>query len=455
MKTNKSDKIAVLGFGMEGKDTVKYLLDQGFSDLTVFDRKPENLLDVKEINLSKAKFITGTDYLKNGLCEYKTIFRSPGVYRYTPEIIKAEESGSEIKSNIKLFFEVFKGFTVGITGTKGKGTTSTLIYEIMKKSGKKVFLVGNIGSPPLTILDSTDKKSIVVLELSSFQLIDLKSSPNIAVVLNITADHLDWHKNRQEYLEAKRNIVLHQKKEDFKVVNFDYESSRSFINLSPSINYYFSSKKKITGVYVKDGYIYSNMGGKILKIGQTDRLLLRGHHNWENVCAAICASQLAGGDVNSIRKTVYSFKGLEHRLELVRNLKGIKYYNDSFSTNPQTTMAAVDSFTEPITLILGGYDKGLKFEEMIKHLCVKNNLPNIILIGNVENMLYAMLIRYGFRGGIYRMAKSDMVKIVKQSNKITKVGGVVLLSPACASFDMFKDYKDRGNQFKDAVNFLS
>jgi UDP-N-acetylmuramoylalanine--D-glutamate ligase len=454
MKISRDVKIAVLGFGLEGKDVVKYLLDHGFLDITVFDKKDKSQLDLKGIDTSKVKFMTGSDYLKNGLCNYKTIFRSPGIYRYTPEITKAEESGCDIKSNIILFFERFSGLTIGVTGTKGKGTTSTLIYQILKNAGKKVFLTGNIGSPPLSILDSTDKDSIVVLELSSFQLIDLKISPNIAVVLNITTDHLDWHKNQEEYLVAKRNIILHQKKADFKVINSDFESSRSFRNLSQSKNYFFSRKKKVKGVYVKNGYIYSNLKGKDLKIGDTDKLLLRGQHNWENVCAAICASQLTGGNVEVVMKTVFSFKGLEHRLELVGNSRGINYYNDSFSTNPQTTIAAVDSFNEPITLILGGYDKGLNFDEMIKHLCTKKNLPNIILIGNVENKLYGLLIKNAFTGKIYRMAESEMVKIVRKSKKITHTGGVVLLSPACASFDMFKDYKDRGDQFKRAVGHL-
>ena len=368
---------------------------------------------------------------------------------------KLNKSGCEITSNIKLFFEIFHGLTIGITGTKGKGTTSTLIYQILKSSGKEVFLTGNVGSPPLNILNISNNESIVILELSSFQLIDLQKSPNIAVVLNITSDHLDWHKNQKEYLEAKKNIVLHQKKSDFKVINFDYQTSRSFKNLSPSTNYYFSAKKKVNGVYVRNGDIYSNLTGKLNKIGQTDKLLLRGRHNWENVCAAICASQLAGGNGKNIRKAVFSFKGLEHRLELVRDFNGVYFYNDSFSTNPQTTIAAVDSFNEPITLILGGYDKGLNFEEMIKHLCAINNLLNILLIGNVDDKLFNLLIKYGFKGEIYRMAKSGMVDIVKQCKKITNTGGVVLLSPACASFDMFKDYKDRGNQFRNAVEALS
>lgn len=451
MIINKKDKIAVLGLGVEGKDVVNFLNKEGYIDITVLDRKEKKDLDLKGIDLSKVKFITGDDYLKLGLSKFKTIFRSPGFYRYLPEIIKAEEQGSEITSNIKLFFEKFKGLTIGVTGTKGKGTTSTLIYEILRQKSKKVFLAGNIGSPSLSILDKTDSKTIVVLELSSFQLIDLTKSPNIAVVLNITSDHMDWHKNQKEYLDAKKNIIKYQKISDLKVLNYDYKTSVSFTNLSPSKTFYFSKNVVVVGVFVKDGVIFSGVSGKRIKIGGTNKLLLRGSHNWENVCAAICASILAGATIENVKSSVFSFKGLEHRLELVANVKGVKYYNDSFSTNPQTTIAAVNSFTEPITLILGGYDKGLDFKGMVKHLCMKENIENVLLIGNVQDKLYKLLTEYRFKNNIYKLHKDKMELIIKKCISVTKDGGIVLLSPACASFDMFKDYKDRGNQFKNII----
>jgi UDP-N-acetylmuramoylalanine--D-glutamate ligase len=454
MIINKKDKIAVLGLGMEGKDVVNSLIKEGYTDITILDRKEKKDLDLKGIDVSKVKFITGDNYLKLGLLEYKIIFRSPGFYRYLPEIVKAEEQGSRITSNIKLFFEKFKGLTIGVTGTKGKGTTSTLIYEILRQESKNVFLAGNIGSPPLSILNKTSSKTIVVLELSSFQLIDSIKSPNIAVVLNITSDHMDWHKDRNEYLNAKKNIIKYQSNYDSKVLNCDYETPKSFADLSPSKTYYFSKINEISGVYVEDGIIYSNIDGKRFNIGKTNMLLLRGVHNWENVCAAICASILAGAAIKDVKKAVFTFKGLEHRLELVADVKGIKYYNDSFSTNPQTTIAAVNSFTEPITLILGGYDKGLDFEEMVKLLCKKRNLENIILIGEVEGSLYELLRKYKFRNLIVKMGKPNMSEIVDKCKKLTKRYGVVLLSPGCASFDMFKDYKDRGAKYKKEIEML-
>lgn len=457
-------KVAVLGLGMEGKDVVNHLINNDYKDITAYDRKEKKDLDVSGIDHTKVKFITGVDYLKNGLTDFQTIFRSPGIYRYIPEIVEAEKRGSEITSNIKLFLEKFKGLTIGVTGTKGKGTTSTLIYEIIKQKSINTYLAGNIGSPPLSILDKTDDKSIVVLELSSFQLIDVKKCPNIAVVLNITSDHMDWHKDQNEYIDAKKNIVKFQSDSDFKVLNYDYESSKSFANLSPSKTYYFSKNEEVNGVYIRKGKIIINIhpagvhpathGVSENEIGSVNKLLIRGQHNWENVCAAIGASQLAGADIESIKKVVFSFKGLEYRLELVREIKGVTYYNDSFSTNPQTTIAAVDSFTEPITLILGGYNKGLDFDGMVKHLCCKKNLQNIILIGDVEEKLYQLFGKYKFNNLIVRLGKCKMKEIVDKCKEITKEGGVVLLSPACASFDMFKDYKDRGVQFKEAVKEL-
>lgn len=447
-------KVAVLGLGMEGKDTISYLQKNGVKNITIFDIKEKNELDLHEFDVSRLKFITGKDYLKNGIKNFDLVFRSPGVYRYLPEIVEAEKAGCEITSNIKYFFKEFKGMTIGVTGTKGKGTTSTLIYEILKKSNKDCYLTGNIGSPPLSILDRVGKDSIVVLELSSFQLIDLQISPNIAVVLNITSDHMDWHRSQKEYVDAKKNIVKYQTVSDYKVINFDYPVSKSFSHLSPSSNYFFSSAKKVEGVYVKNNLIFSNVTGTEVKIGPVDKLLLRGKHNWENVNAAICASQLAGADTKSIKQAVFSFKGLEHRLELVGEVEGVKYYNDSFSTNPQTTIAAVDSFTEPITLILGGYDKGLDFEDMIEHFTKLTNLKNIVLIGDVQEKLFGLLDKYNFKNTIIKLGKPNMVDMVEISKEVTNKGGVVLLSPACASFDMFKNYKDRGYQFKKCVGRL-
>lgn len=437
---------------MEGKDIVKYLVSEGFKDITLFDKKEKYQLDLSGVDNLDIKFKTGESYLSEGLSSYNTIFRSPGVYRFLPEIVAAQKDGSIITSDIDFFLKEFKGRTIGVTGTKGKGTTSTLIYNILRKSNKNVFLVGNIGNPPLAILKNTDSKSVAVLELSSFQLIDLKKSPNISVVLNITSDHMDWHKDQEEYINAKKNIVKYQGTKDIKILNYDYKNPRIFASLSASDNYYFSKNKEVRGVYIKDGLIFSNIKGKTEKIGDTKKLLLRGKHNWENVAAASCSALLYGVSIADVRRAVFSFKGLEHRLEGVSEIDNVTYYNDSFSTNPHTTIAAVDAFDEDMTLILGGYDKGLTFDDMVRHLSKKKNLINILLIGDVSEKLFNLLSENDFKGKVFRLGKSDMRTIVQMCQSITPRGGVVLLSPACASFDMFKNYKDRGDRFKQAVH---
>lgn len=442
--------MAVLGWGINGVDAAKYLLSKGAA-VTVLDRNAD--LEVTEVNKDKIKLVVGEKYLEN-LKKYDYIFRTPAVYRYLPELVDAERRGIKITSTVKLFFDLCQGKIIGVTGTKGKGTTSTLIYEILKSAGKDTYLAGNIGDPILNLLAKLTKKSIVVLELSSFQLIDLIKSPHIGVVLNITLDHMDWHKGRTEYVRAKESIVSFQDAKDFAVINADYSTSKRFEKLTRAKKYYFSRNKIVKGCYVNHGTIFLDINGKKIEIGRTGDLLLRGEHNWENVTAAICSAYLAGANLGSIKKTIYSFKGLEHRLELVKEVKGIKFYNDSFSTNPQTTIAAINSFSEPMSIILGGIDKGLEYNEMGKVIANKKNVENIILIGDIADIIYDSLLKANCTKTIIKMGKPTMRQIVAKCLEVTSKGGVVVLSPATASFDMFPNYKERGNQFKKEVNKL-
>lgn len=420
--------VAVMGLGIEGKDAISFLLKRG-AKITLFDRKAESELDFDGVDKEKINVVSGEDYLKNGLMNFDMIIRSPGVYRYLPEIVSAEEKGAEITSAIKIFFDEAPCKIIGVTGTKGKGTTSTLIYEILKKAGKDVYLSGNIGKPSLALLPSLADNSWVVLEMSSFQLLDMDASPNIAVVLNITLDHMDWHKDRNEYVDAKKNIVRHQNASGFAVINEEYETSKSFAEVAGGQVIFFS-KSALDEKYKED-------------------LLLRGEHNLENIAAAVATCRIVGIDEETILSVVRSFKGLEHRLELVAEVNGVCYYNDSFATGPQPAIAAINSFTEPETLILGGSDKGLDYKELGNVISNKINVKNVILIGQIRNQIKANL-----QGGtlqIYDLGLSPMDDIVKKASEITPKGGVVILSPAAASFDMFKNYKDRGNQFKKAV----
>jgi len=426
----KGKKVAVIGLGIEGRDAINFLLEKG-ADVTLFDKNEVSDLNFDGIDKDRIGIVAGENYLKGGLSGFEFVVRSPGVYRFIPEIVEAESLGVEITSAIKIFFEECPAKIIGVTGTKGKGTTSTLIYEILKSAGKDVYLSGNIGKPYLGLLPALKEDSWVVLEMSSFQLMDMKVSPHISVVLNITEDHLDWHKDRNEYVSAKANIVKYQSQSDFAVVNEEYETSRNFANLTKAMSTLFS-KNKLEAKF-KEG------------------LLLRGEHNLENIAAAVTVGKCIGVSEETILETVRNFKGLEHRLELVAEVDGKTFYNDSFATGPQPTIAAVNSFTEPETLILGGSDKGLDYKELGNAIAAKGNVKSVIVIGDTRKKISEALDGEGAGINILDLEYSPMDEIVKKAFEITPDGGVIVLSPGAASFDMFENYKDRGVQFKNSV----
>jgi len=450
-------KIAVLGFGLEGQDLCEFLLEKK-AQITVFDKKePEDLGKAfDKFKKQGIEFKLGNDYLKDGLVGYDFVFRSPGFSPLRPEIIATQKEGTIISSATKLFFEFCPGKIIGVTGTKGKGTTATLIYEILKKDlpagrhgGKQVFLAGNVGQPMLSLLPQIKENDWVILELSSFQLQDLQKSPHIAVVLFVTSEHLNYHRDQDEYIQAKANIVCHQQKNDFAVLNADDLISSSFAGLTPAQIYCFSRRKKVNGAYVERGEIY--LAGQ--KVGPVKDLKIRGVHNWDNVCAAVTAASLAGASLDSIKKIVFSFQSLEHRLEKVRSLKGVSFYNDSFATTPETTMAALKSFKQPVVLIAGGSEKGSDYTQLGKTIAV-SSVKTLILVGQMAEKIKQATLVNGFQGKIIFRPSQQMSKIVKLAWQKAKRGDVVLFSPGCASYDMFLDYKDRGFQFKKYVKAL-
>ncbi|MBI4058705.1 UDP-N-acetylmuramoyl-L-alanine--D-glutamate ligase [Candidatus Microgenomates bacterium] len=441
-------KVAVIGLGVEGQDSLQFLLQNG-ALVTVFDQKEkEQLAPIK----SGFELVTGPDYLKGGLIGFDYVVRSPGVRPDLPEIAEAVKSGAKLTSAINIFFELCPARIIGVTGTKGKGTTATLIHECLKASGKNTYLAGNIGTPYLELLSHLTRSDLVVLEMSSFQLIDIERSPHIAVVLNITTDHLDWHKNREEYVQAKENIVRFQTEKDFVVLMKDYETPCSFAPKTKAEVFWASIKEEVKGGYIKKGKIVLNVE-KAVEIGSVDKLLLLGTHNWENIVLATCAAKLAGATVEGIKQAVFTFAGLPHRLELAGEYQGIKFYNDSFATSPTPTLAAVNSFSKPLILILGGSSKGLDYTEMARKLAAKKNVKAIIYMGEVGGQIKQDLENAGFKGQLIGGGK-NMAEIIKNAAQIAESGDIVLLSPSAASFDMFKDYKDRGEQFKKAVRQL-
>ena len=388
------------------------------------------------------------------LIGYYAVFRSPGFHPKIPQLVKAKENGVEITSATKLFFDLCPCPIVGVTGTKGKGTTSTLIYEMLKKEGFDAFLGGNIGTAPLSFLSSVKPDSKVVLELSSFQLIDLEKSPHVAVILMTTSEHLDYHSDLNEYIEAKRNIFKFQNENDFAVVNRDYPASNeSDIHTIGKVYQVSRVQEIMQGCFVKDDSIYLRMDGHEEAILPTKELGLIGRHNWENVCAAVVASLCAGVSMKSVLQVLKSFKGLEHRIEFVRLVGGVKYYDDSFSTTPETAIAAIETFEEPKILILGGSSKNSDFSELGQIISESGTIKAIVGIGLEWERIKAEVGSLKPEVRVIEGLKS-MEEIVMKCAEIGEIGDVVLLSPACASFDMFSSYKDRGQQFKEEVSKL-
>lgn len=448
----KNKKVAILGFGIEGLAVLKFLEKKGAS-VWILDRRQKENLDQDSISQAEqlgAQFTLGKEYLEN-LSAFDIIVRSPGVRRLLPELLVAEKAGVTITSQTKIFFDLCPCPIIGVTGTKGKGTTSTLLYEMLKEAGEDAYLGGNIGLPPLSFLEKLQRTSIVVLELSSFQLQDLTKSPHIAVLLMMTSEHLDHHATHEEYIEAKRNIIRFQTKDDYAVINRDYPASNeSDIHTDGKVYYFSRERETNNGCFAIYGKIIVRKNNSDDEIIKTSEIALPGKHNLENVCAAVMAARLANVSTKYIINVLKTFTGLPHRLELIREVGGVKYYDDSFSTTPETAIAAIESFDQPKILILGGSSKGSDFASLGKVIRESESIKAIIGIGDEWEEIKAHFGTLASHVLVIEGAKT-MNQIVQAVSKIAKSGDVVLLSPACASFDMFKNYKDRGEQFKKEV----
>jgi UDP-N-acetylmuramoylalanine--D-glutamate ligase len=428
----KNKKIVIIGEGIEGKSSATFLEKAGAK------------VEIRDQRL-------GQEYL-DGLDKFDLIIRSPGVK--LSDIISHNSKFiiQNVSSQTKLFMDLSPTKNIiGVTGTKGKGTTASLIYEMLKKSDFDVYLGGNIGTPPFDFFDKLTDKSWVILELSSFQLADLTKSPHIAVMLMVTSEHLDYHKDIDEYIEAKRNILKHQVKDDIAIINRDYiVSNESDIETEGQVFFVSREREVDEGCFALGNQINLRIKANDIPIIDTRELLLKGDHNHENACAASVAAYLAGVRVGVIAQILKTFKGLEHRLELVSLVNGIEYYNDSFSTTPETAIAAIKSFQNPEILILGGSSKSSDFSELGQVIGESENIKAIIGIGQEWERIKTQIPNTKYQIPIIEGAK-DMKTIVTAASKIAVDGDVVLLSPACASFGMFGNYKDRGNQFKEEV----
>jgi UDP-N-acetylmuramoylalanine--D-glutamate ligase len=429
---------AIVGYGDEGQATLTYLRSKygGDLDITVIDENAEPKCKVPKGVETKL----GAGVL-DGELDYDLLWRTPPI---APNRLRTR---GQITSATQEFFDQCRAPIVGVTGTKGKGTTATLIHHILKAVDRTVHLVGNIGTPVLDILPSIKADDLVVFELSSFQLWDLKHSPHIAVVLMVEPEHLDVHASAEEYVQAKTNIVRWQGHVD--VVIYHPTNPLTGKIALPGLG---QKKKFLTseGAYIADDYLIIDEH----KICSIDEFGLLGGHNHENIAAAVTVAWEYTQDINAIATIIKDFKGLEHRLEFVREVNGAKYYNDSFGTTPATTIAAIKTFKEDKVLILGGSSKGADYLDMAKTIAACN-VSGVVLIGDTVADISADLDRANYMGQMKTLhGATTMKEIVAEARKLARPGSAVLLSPACASFGLFENYKQRGELFKQAVNKL-
>lgn len=439
-------KVAILGYGLEGESLTKYCLARG-DEVTVFyytnksvpSSAPINHLPdgVDKINVGSQNGFSGLDFKG-----YHRVYRTSNVL---PTKLKPVP-WAKLCSLTQEFFDHCPAPIIGVTGTKGKGTTSSLIATILKQAGKKVWLVGNIGLPALDVLGKIKPQDYVVFELSSFQLQDLKKSPQIAVMLMIAEDHLDVHADMNEYITAKRQIFANQQPDDLAVYNQDNPISQAAVALSPAkIKLPVSNQVYLpNGVSVREGAIWF-CAEPVIDLAD---IPLLGDHNQHNVASAVAATWSLVEDKSVFSKAIKSFKPLAHRLEQVAIKHGVRYIDDSIATNPSTVMAALDAIEGAVYLILGGSDKGHDFSELSTHI-KKRNVAQVYILGQMQDKIGRSLVRAGF----HRFDKvADMKTAVMTASRSAQSGGTVLLSPGCASFDMYSSYSERGKAFVEAVN---
>ena len=438
-------KVILLGVGVSNKPLIKQLISYGAEVICCDKNTALESEFFDEMNLG-AKFRLGDDYLND--LDADIIFKTPGIRGDIPELLEAEARGVTVTSEMEMFFKLCPCKIIGITGSDGKTTTTTLIYNILTENEKVCHLGGNIGKPLLPEIENIEEGEIAVVELSSFQLMSMKCSPDVAVITNISPNHLDVHKSLEEYINAKKNIFLHQNKSGLLVLNAKNEITASFAEEANGEVVFFGGED--SGVYLKDDNIYYD--GK--HIISKDDIALPGDHNVENYMAAIAA---VGKKTSSeaIKRVANNFTGVEHRIEFVREIDGVRFYNDSIASTPTRAKAGLYAFDKKVILIAGGYDKKIPFDDFGED--IKNRVKRLYLFGaTAPKIKEAVLNAYGEgRRTIPIITQyTTLETIVKESYMAAEAGDVVLLSPGCASFDMFKNFEERGKKFKECVRRL-
>lgn len=452
----KGKRASVIGLGVSNVPLIEFLNKCGVV-ITARDKKSkEELGDIYDKLASLGvRFVLGDGYLSG--IDDDVVFRSPGIRYDIPELKAAADSGAVISSEMELFFELCPCGIIGITGSDGKTTTTTVTSLILKKqaeldgSGKKIYLGGNIGTPLIQYVEEIKPDDICVVELSSFQLHTMTRSPHIAAITNITPNHLNWHTDMQEYIDAKTNIFAHQTENDRVVLNYENDITRELADKARGNVYFFSSKQtppSDNAVYEENGAIYLKENGVPKKIMNTADIRLVGRHNVENYMTAIALT--AGyAAPEAVAAVAREFPGVEHRLEFVRELHGVKYYNGSIDSSPTRTIAALSCFTTPVVVILGGYDKNLDYAPLCEPLF--SHAHTAVLTGQNAEKIYKALESHGIPAGFEIIKEPDFETAVHAAKSAAKPGDTVILSPAAASFDRFKNFEERGRIYKRIV----
>lgn len=438
-------KVAVIGLGISNMAVIEFLKNKGAQ---VFGRDQKTADELKEqvqnLRAWGIELISGPGYLRN-LAGYDAVFLTPGIPKHLPEL-----KGIDFQSEIGLVFRYSLAPIYGITGSSGKTTVTSLVGEMLKQAGLAPFLGGNIGMPLITSIEKAGPQDNVVLELSSFQLERLGQRPKGAVVTNISENHLDIHQTMENYVNAKCEIYRHQSSADFVIFNYDDENTRKMAQEAPGQVYFFSLQEKVKrGAYLwGDNLIYQDENGQV-NLGLRSGLSLLGEHNVANFLAAAIMSRLIGADWEAIRQAGQTFPGVPHRLELIGEKDGVRYYNDSIATTPQRTITALHSLQDPIILIAGGSDKKLSFDELGK--AIHTRVKKLFLMGHTAPQIQKAVLNHGDFPIVMTHTLEQAVGLAARE---AACGDVVLLSPACASYDQYENFAARGTHFQTLVEKL-
>lgn len=452
----RGKKVAFIGAGVSHRECIQLFCEKG-ARVTLCDKKQS--LEAfgpygETLRALGVRLSLGEGYL-DGLRGQEMILRTPGFEYFTPELQAAKAAGARVTSEMELFFELCPCFKIAVTGSDGKTTTTTLIAEMLKAAGRTVHLGGNLGRALLPVVDAIAPTDIAVVELSSFQLISMRQSPDIAVVTNVTPNHLDHHKDMREYIDAKRNILLHQASGSKAVLGYENEVTRAMAaDVVGSYKWFTRFSVVDNGGFLReDGMLCMAENGVVTPIVNKTEVGLRGEHNLENLLAAMAAVwDLV--PVETMAGVARTFKGVEHRIEPVRTLDGVQWFNDSIATSPTRVIAGLRAFDQKLIIIAGGSDKGISFAPMVPDLLA--HVKALILTGaTAQKIEDAVTADPGFAAsGLRVLRAADMAQAVQMARAAARPGDIVSLSPACASFDSYPNFEARGRHYKELVNAL-